>query len=123
MGPTDLYETAPYVGMIARTSSTAGDSRPNATLDKNHPTTGDCTGCHTDADIQFGSVDECEAVQPHPVQRAVAQCHTTANNYALYSVTGTPGRDQLPELPRTLRSNTFVNVTIVSTTGVNHIDR
>ena len=33
--------------MIASTSSTAGDSRPNATLDKSHPTTGDCGGCHT----------------------------------------------------------------------------
>src|SRR5205823_13425265 len=40
------HESAPYVGMIASSASTAGDSRPTA-LDKIHPTSGDCNGCHT----------------------------------------------------------------------------
>src|SRR5204863_212066 len=40
------HETAPYLGMIPSTSTVAGDSRPNATLAANHPTTGDCGACH-----------------------------------------------------------------------------
>src|SRR5207253_1491932 len=32
------HETAPYLGMIPSTSTVAGDSRPNATLDSRHPT-------------------------------------------------------------------------------------
>jgi hypothetical protein len=36
------HETAPYMGMIPSTSSAAGDSRLNTTLDAKHPATGDC---------------------------------------------------------------------------------
>ena len=41
------HQSATYLGMVAGTNTTAGDSRPTATLDKNHPTSGDCNGCHT----------------------------------------------------------------------------
>src|SRR4029077_1461967 len=43
------HESAPYMGMMASTSSAMGDSRPptNATYDTTpHPTTGDCGNCH-----------------------------------------------------------------------------
>src|SRR5438045_8469526 len=39
------HESAPYVGMLASTSTLAGDSRPTA-YDQNHPASGDCIGCH-----------------------------------------------------------------------------
>src|SRR5207248_3124255 len=40
------HETAAYLGMHPSTSATAADSRPNATLDANHPKSGDCSTCH-----------------------------------------------------------------------------
>src|SRR5439155_24810136 len=87
---TDLmtcHETAPYAGMLVSTATTAGDSRPTA-LDKLHPTTGDCNGCHTTTPT-FGT-DQTGNAKPAnhiPTTAACAQCHTTAGNNALYSVT------------------------------------
>ena len=87
---TTCHESAPYVGMIASTSSTAGDSRPDATLDKNHPATGDCDGCHsttpTFAADQTGTAKPANHI---PTNAPCTQCHTTAGNNSLYSVTGT----------------------------------
>src|SRR5215470_17986321 len=79
------HETAAYLGMTPSTSTTAADSRPNATLDKNHPATGDCGQCHDTT--TFGS----SALRPAnhiPTNAPCVQCHTTAGNYAAYSVTG-----------------------------------
>ena len=80
------HETANYLGMHPSTNTTAGDSRPNATLDKNHPTTGDCGVCHDTS--TFGAA----ALRPPnhiPTNAPCAQCHTTTGNYSQYSVTGT----------------------------------
>ena len=40
------HETAPYIGMLPSSATAGGDSRPTA-FDKAHPTSGDCSGCHT----------------------------------------------------------------------------
>ena len=56
-----------------------------------------------------------------PTSAPCTQCHTTANNYALYSVTGThQGVSQLP-ICHAPRRQDFRNVTIASTTTTNHI--
>src|SRR5205823_1250347 len=46
-GCQTCHEAASYLGMVVGTGTLAGDSRPSATLDAAHPTTGDCNGCHT----------------------------------------------------------------------------
>ena len=81
--------------MLASTATAAGDSRPTA-LDKAHPTSGDCNGCHTTtptfATDQTGSAKPANHI---PTTAPCAQCHTTAGNYALYSVDRhAPGRDR-----------------------------
>ena len=118
---TTCHETAPYVGMIASTSTTAGDSRPNATLDKSHPTAGDCKGCHTTTPTFTGNVTSTAKPSNHiPTNAPCAQCHTTAGNYAAYSVTGThQGVTTCLNCHASKVANTFANVTIVSTPG-NH---
>ena len=108
--------------MVASTSTTAGDSRPSATLDKSHPTTGDCNGCHTTtptfAKNQTGNAKPANHI---PTTAACAQCHTTAGNYALYSVTGThQGVTTCLTCHAPAVATTFANITIVSTPG-NHI--
>jgi cell pole-organizing protein PopZ len=83
------HETAPYVGMLASTATSAGDSRPTA-FDKNHPTSGDCTGCHTSTPTFATNVTQTGKPANHiPTTAACTQCHTTAGNYAAYSVTAT----------------------------------
>src|SRR5205807_1157131 len=84
------HETAPYLGMIPSTSTVAGDSRPNATLDSRHPTTGDCGACHVQTPtFATNLLPTVPKPSNHiPTAAACAQCHTTAGNYALYSVTG-----------------------------------
>ena len=120
---TTCHESAPYVGMIASTNSTAGDSRPNATLDKSHPTTGDCNGCHTTSPTF--TTDQTGNAKPSnhiPTNAPCAQCHTTAGNNAVYSVTGThQGVTNCLSCHAPAVATTFANVTIVSTTGINHI--
>src|SRR6516225_3421457 len=80
------HETAAYVGMHPSSNTTAGDSRPNATLDPNHPKAGDCGTCHTTISFLAGEVKPANHI---PTSAPCAQCHTTPGNYAQYSVTGT----------------------------------
>src|SRR4029077_17442463 len=83
------HETAPYVGMVVSSTSTAGDSRPTA-FDKAHPTSGDCNGCHTTTPTFINNQTGGSKPSNHiPTTAPCAQCHTTAGNYAAYSVTGT----------------------------------
>src|SRR5213078_1212900 len=84
------HETAPYLGMLPSTSTAAGDSRPNATLDSRHPTTGDCGACHVQTPtFATNLLPTVPKPSNHiPTTAACAQCHTTAGNFALYSVTG-----------------------------------
>src|SRR5258708_26691202 len=83
--------------MLPSTASAGLDSRP-AALDKLHPTTGDCTGCHTTTPT-FGS-DLTPGSRPAnhiPTTAPCTQCHTTAGNYAAYSRTEThPANIQSP---------------------------
>ena len=112
-----------YVGMVASTSTTAGDSRPTATLDKSHPTTGDCNGCHTTTPtFAKNQTGEREACEPHPDHRGVRPVpHHRGQLRALLRDRHAPGRDDLPHLSRARPvATTFANITIVSTPG-NHI--
>src|SRR5213078_3498625 len=114
------HESAPYVGMLASTSTMAGDSRPTA-FDKNHPTGGDCNGCHTTTPTFASDVTGSAKPANHiPTNAPCAQCHTTAGNFALYSVTGT---HQGVSGCLTCHGSTvgpFLNVTLVSNPG-NHM--
>src|SRR6202008_36753 len=88
-GGQTCHQTAASLGMIAGTNTTAGDSRPTATLDKNHPTSGDCSSCHTTTPTFASDITGSAKPANHiPTSAPCAQCHTTAGNYALYSVTG-----------------------------------
>src|SRR5262252_5841530 len=49
------HETASFLGMHPSTNTAAGDSRPNATLDSNHPTSGDCGQCHDTVSFAAGA--------------------------------------------------------------------
>src|SRR5204863_448316 len=84
------HETAPYLGMVPSTSTAAGDSRPNATLDAKHPATGACGACHVQTPtFATNLLPTVPKPSNHiPTTAACAQCHTTAGNFALYSVTG-----------------------------------
>src|SRR6202043_2484790 len=110
------HESAPYVGMIASSASTAGDSRPTA-LDKIHPPTGDCNGCHTTTPPFASDVTGSAKPSNHiPTTAPCAQCHTTAGNYAAYSVTGThQGVTGCLTCHGSTVAGTFANITIVST--------
>ena len=83
-GCQTCHETAPYQGMIASSASTAGDSRPT-TFDKSHPTTGDCSSCHTTTPTFAANVTSASKPANHiPTNAPCAQCHKTAGNYAAY---------------------------------------
>src|SRR5215472_4803 len=89
-GCQTCHEAAPYLGMLAGTNTTAGDSRPTAGLDKNHPTSGDCSSCHTTTPTFASDITGGGKPANHiPTSAPCAQCHTTPGNYAQYSVTGT----------------------------------
>jgi hypothetical protein len=120
-GCQTCHETAPYVGMIVGTSAAWGDSRPTA-YDKNHPTSGDCNGCHTTTPTfmsdQTGNAKPANHI---PTSAACAQCHTTPGNNAVYSVTGVhTGVTSCLSCHAPAVATTFANVTIV-TTPSNHI--
>jgi hypothetical protein len=120
-GCQTCHETAPYTGMMVSTATTAGDSRPTA-LDKSHPTTGDCNGCHTTtptfASDQTGNAKPANHI---PTTAACAQCHTTPGNNAVYSVTGThQGVTACLTCHGPTVATTFANITIVTTPG-NHM--
>src|SRR5258708_31351104 len=106
--------------MLPSTASAGLDSRP-AALDKLHPTTGDCTGCHTTTPT-FGS-DLTPGSRPAnhiPTTAPCTQCHTTAGSDALYSVTAThQGIGGCLSCHAPAVAATFANITIV-TTPANH---
>ncbi len=110
------HESAPYLGMLASTATAAGDSRPTA-LDKAHPSTGDCNGCHTTTptfatDQTGGSTKPANHI---PTTAACAQCHPAAGNYALYSVSGThQGVTTCLGCHAASVAGTFANITIAS---------
>src|SRR5213080_1887744 len=80
------HETANFVGMHPSTDTAPGDSRPSAKLDSLHPTTGDCAQCH---DTTTFSQSASRPANHIPTSAPCLQCHTSAGNYALYSVTAT----------------------------------
>jgi len=116
------HEAAPYLGMLASSSTVAGDSRPSATLDALHPTSGDCGSCHTTAPTFALDITSAGKPANHiPTSAPCAQCHTTAGNYALYSVTGThQGVTGCLSCHGPTVATTFLNVSMV-TTPANHI--
>jgi len=121
-GCQTCHQSAQYLGMVAGTNTTAGDSRPTATLDKSHPTTGDCNGCHTTtptfASDQTGNAKPANHI---PTNAPCAQCHTTPGNNAVYSVTGVhQGVSSCLSCHAPNVATTFANITIVSSPG-NHI--
>ncbi|MBV9724336.1 MAG: hypothetical protein JO299_04105, partial [Gammaproteobacteria bacterium] len=119
-GCQTCHQSAQYLGMIAGSNTTAGDSRPTATLDKNHPASGDCNGCHTTAPTFATDFSGGGKPANHiPTAAPCAQCHTTAGNYALYSVTGTHQGVTGCLLCHGPTVGPFANVTIVSSPG-NH---
>ena len=115
------HETAAYIGMHPSTNTTAGDSRPNATLDKSHPTTGDCGSCHTTTPTFASDVTSGAKPANHiPTNAPCAQCHTTAGNFAAYSVTGTHQGVTSCLSCHGSTVGPFANVTMVTSPG-NHI--
>jgi len=115
------HESAPYQGMIP-SGAAVGDSRPSASLDANHPASGDCGSCHTTTPVfandQMGNNKPANHI---PTSAACAQCHTTPGNYALYSVTGVhQGVSSCLSCHSPSVASTFANVTIV-TTSASHI--
>src|SRR5215467_7353396 len=81
------HESAPYVGMLASTASAAADSRPTA-FDSKHPASGDCGNCHvTTPTFATNLLPTAPKPANHiPTTAVCAQCHTTAGNFAVYSV-------------------------------------
>src|SRR5437762_3479434 len=115
------HESAPYLGMMASSATAWGDSRPQA-FDKVHPATGDCSGCHTTTPTF--ATDMTSAAKPAnhiPTSAPCTQCHTTAGNNTLYSVTGThQGVTGCLSCHGSTVATTFVNITLV-TNPSNHI--
>src|SRR5262249_31725776 len=114
------HESAPYVGMIVSSASARGDSRPPA-YDKRHPTPRDCSGRHTTRPTfltnQSGGTKPANHI---PTSAPCAQCHTTAGNYAAYSVTGThQGVTGCLICHGSSVANTFANIKI-TTNPSNH---
>src|SRR6266576_3344017 len=115
-GCMTCHESAPYVGMLVSTATTAGDSRPTA-FDKNHPTSGDCNGCHTTTPTFASDVTAAGKPTNHiPTTAACTQCHTTAGNYAAYSVAGThQGVTSCLSCHAAAVAGTFANIKITTT--------
>src|SRR6516165_10712711 len=116
------HQSATYLGMVPGTNTTAGDSRPTATLDKNHPTSGDCNGCHTTTPTFASDITGSAKPANHiPTNALCAQCHTTPGNNSVYSVTGVhQGVTGCLSCHASSVATTFANVTIVTNPG-NHI--
>ncbi|MBV9343869.1 MAG: hypothetical protein JOZ03_02655 [Gammaproteobacteria bacterium] len=116
------HETAPYLGMVAGTGSAAGDSRPLSTLDAHHPATGDCGGCHTTAPTFGSNMTAGSKPANHiPTNAPCTQCHTVANDYTQYSITGThQGVTACLACHAPAVAGTFAHITIVTSPG-NHI--
>ncbi|TLY57402.1 MAG: hypothetical protein E6K48_14945, partial [Gammaproteobacteria bacterium] len=88
-GCSNCHETAPYLGMIAGSNTSAGDSRPTTTLDSRHPATGDCGNCHTTAPTFALDVTAGKPSNHIPTSARCVQCHTTTGDYTQYSSPGT----------------------------------
>src|SRR6516162_4270057 len=120
-GCQTCHQTAAFMGMIAGTNTTAGDSRPTATLDKNHPASGACNGCHTTTPTFASDVTGGAKPANHiPTNAPCTQCHTTAGNYALYSVTGVHQGVTTCVSCHGPTVGPFANITVVTSPG-NHI--
>ena len=89
---------------------------------QNHPTSGDCGGCHTTAaDFLVRCHEFGEAGESHSDHRGLrAVPYHGRQLRPLFGDGYAPGRDELPELPRTHVATTFANVTI-ATLSTNHI--
>ena len=111
------HETAAFLGMVPSTNTTAADSRPNATLDKNHPTTGDCGQCHDTS--SFSASASLKPANHIPTNAPCTQCHTTPGNNTVYSVTGVHQGVTSCLSCHGPGVGPFANVTIV-TTPANH---
>src|SRR5437016_858153 len=109
------HESAPYLGMIASSATAWGDSRPQA-FDKVHPATGDCNGCHTTTPTFVTDMTPSAKPANHiPTSAPCTQCHTTAGNYAAYSVTGThQGVTGCLSCHGSTAATTFANITLVT---------
>ena len=105
------HQTAAYLGMTPSTNTTAADSRPNATLDANHPTSGDCGQCHTTVSFAASVSRPANHI---PTSAPCVQCHTTGND-AQYSVTGTHQGVTGCLSCHGAGVGPFANITIVST--------
>jgi hypothetical protein len=93
-GCQTCHQSAQFLGMVASTSTTAGDSRPTAALDPNHAqgqlATGDCSSCHTTTPTFASDASGGSKPANHiPTNAPCAQCHTTAGNYAIYTMGAT----------------------------------
>src|SRR5207244_749695 len=115
------HESAPYLGMMASSATAWGDSRPQA-FDKVHPVAGDCNGCHTTTPTFATDMTSSAKPGNHiPTSAPCGQCHTTAGNNTLYSVTGTnQGVTGCLSCHGSTVATTFVNITLV-TNPSNHI--
>src|SRR5206468_5281750 len=84
-----FHETSAYVGMVAGTASTWGDSRPQA-FDKAHPASGDCNGCHTTSPT-FATNQMGSSAKPatHIPTNAPRSEERRAGKNARYPLTGT----------------------------------
>ena len=120
---TSCHETAVFQGMVAGTGTTAGDSRPTATLDAAHPVSGDCLRCHSTTPTFATNLSAGGGLPAGhiPTNAPCTQCHTTAGNFKVYSVTGTHiGVTECLSCHASSVATTFLGVTIVST-AANHI--
>src|SRR5207253_814724 len=87
-----------------------------------HPSAADGNGCHTTTTTVTTHLPPSAKPANHiPTTAPCTQCHTTAGNYALYSVTGThQGVTGCLSCHGSTVATTFVNITLV-TNPSNHI--
>ena len=57
--------------------------RPTAAQDPNHPTTGDCSGCHGTTSFSSGVTKPANHI---PTTQACTLCHSNPKNYAIYTM-------------------------------------
>src|SRR3569833_4379888 len=115
------HQSAAFVGMVASTTAPS-DARPTASVDAGHPTSGDCSGCHTTTPTFSGNLTSAGKPANHiPTTAACTQCHLNPSNYATYSISGThQGVTGCLSCHGPTVANTFANVTVTPTPN-NHI--
>src|SRR5262249_57276558 len=69
------HQAATFLGMVAGTNTTAGDSRPTTTLDAGHPTTGECSSCHTTTPTFASDLNGGGGRPPHPPPTSAPSTH------------------------------------------------